>query len=489
MTRLASIASLPLDVFAPETAEASLVSKAKALASSLSTRIKDATLIAYRKEVLVRKIAWVRSVAIANPFVPAPMHLREDLLPHLNDLGVFAVLTRSKLNKNSAETTDTELNALHDECVADMEATIKDFKALETTCQNSIHVNKSVAAELQQAAVFSAATRKLIIADILEELCSRINVCVFASPHASTPSNSKPWDVLIESFTQTRKRQEQVYSTTHKLILADPPQPQPQPMNDDQNALDSCSQVSFNIASPGSMHKHSSLPQQPHQQKQKSESNSGTTSPSEGLLRKRKLDSSIEESPILGTTSNLAKKRSTVQPEEDSDESRVQMTPLVLGEGAVDDASVDIDIGVQNGQEFIAQQDLSKHEEGRVLVEDTNSQQVQTAATPIESHPPVLSESAHARPFSTRTPKSSQSSRTTAGEYMDHLYSSQNQHQEAAGDEMEEEDEDEDDGFGNSEYSVVDVGLAEIHAREGGGEVAVSAESDGSCVAQMGGSD
>ncbi|KAI9348640.1 hypothetical protein BDR26DRAFT_853634 [Obelidium mucronatum] len=61
------------------------------------------------------------------------------------------------------EVSSRDLNTQVKECIADMESAIAAFRTLDSTCRHQIELNKSVASELQQAGVFSSATKKLVL--------------------------------------------------------------------------------------------------------------------------------------------------------------------------------------------------------------------------------------------------------------------------------------------------------------------------------------
>ncbi|KAJ3083114.1 hypothetical protein HDU99_000582 [Rhizoclosmatium hyalinum] len=311
-------------------------------------------------------------------------------------------------------------------------------------CQHSTQVNKSVAAELQQAGVFAVATKKLIVSDILKELYSRIRVSVLGNMDGISPSNVNSWQNLINAFSQTRKRQEEVYSSTHKLFSATA-----EPVSTASSQV-SLSQTSFNIDSPARLLNHGNLPD--ILLGDKIDANSG----SEG--RKRKRHTQESESPVFASKLKAVQKPILALSEEldpnysvISSLSRIQTTPLkdLIQENYLR-YSHDLKQGTLDERGKF-QNSIGKHSES-VLVEETEKPDKR-------------------RRISGESSRTSQSSRTTAGEFKEGLI----------GGSQPVNTEDEFHEYGSSAFSVVEYEGVIVD------ELALSAESDeatGSLIAQ-----
>ncbi|ORY46014.1 hypothetical protein BCR33DRAFT_158105 [Rhizoclosmatium globosum] len=359
---------------------------------------------------------------------------REDLHPQLHNLDLCYHDTENELQ----------------ECANGINSVINSFIQHEMMCQHSTQVNKSVAAELQQAGVFGVATKKLLVSDILQEVYSRIRVSVLGNMDGVSPSNVNSWQNLVNTFSQTRKRQEEVYSSTHKLFSgAATAEPVTATVSTVSSQV-SLSQTSFNIDSPARLLNHGNPPDLLLGDK------IDANSDSEG--RKRKRHTQESESPVFASKLKAVLKPILALSEEldpnysiFSSLSRIQTTPLKdLIQENYRRYPNDLKQGTPDeGGKF--QNSIGKHSES-VLVEETE-------------------EPDKRRRISGESSRTSQSSRTTAGEFKEGLI----------GGSQPISTEDEFHEYGSSAFSVVEYEGVIVD------ELALSAESDeatGSLIAQ-----
>ncbi|KAJ3354467.1 hypothetical protein HDU83_005169 [Entophlyctis luteolus] len=183
------------------------LAEAARCAENLDALLSRYAILSFRTHMITEKLRCVRSLVhpdtSTNPYFA--FRPRTDLAPMLASLS-------EKLDTFRKEQSD---------CAVEMVAAMRAFSDLHASCKHSREINLRVAAELQQVGVFAAATNKLIIADILLELCNRIDCHIlFAHNDLGDPGPCAimPWPTLIRRFSKARKQQEQVYSATFELM-------------------------------------------------------------------------------------------------------------------------------------------------------------------------------------------------------------------------------------------------------------------------------
>ncbi|KAJ3244193.1 hypothetical protein HDU78_011290 [Chytriomyces hyalinus] len=280
-----------LCLFASESPELNLVNRVKTEACNLGSLSHKIALLSYKREVTSRRREYISSLAGPVPSsCPIKKLRRLDLLPQIQILEV-------SLNKTNEQTQHV---------LESMEQSISSFTELIQTCSHLTAILKSVSVELQQAGVFTAATKKLIIFDILTELRSRISSCVFPNSNLASvllDANRaiQTWDEFLQQSKSMREKQAALYASTQRVLnrvsSSIPPASHSavelpdKAAESDSNEL-SASQMSFQLASPASVGRVRSLQTKRHGT---DENRSESVDSSEelfvkGTTKKRKVD-------------------------------------------------------------------------------------------------------------------------------------------------------------------------------------------------------
>ncbi|KAJ3236916.1 hypothetical protein HDU81_010176 [Chytriomyces hyalinus] len=282
-------------LFTSESPELSLANRVKTEACNLGSLSQKMALLSYKREVTSRRREYISSLAGPLPSsCPVKKLRRLDLLPQIQPLDVSL--------KETNEQTQRLLES--------MEECISSFTELHQTCSHLITIHKSVSAELQQAGVFTAATKKLIMVDILTELHSRISSCVFpnstlASALLDTNRASQTWDAFLQQSRAMREKQAALYASTQRVLnrLSSGLPPSSHPVAElpdktsesDSNDL-STSQTSFQLASPASVGSGAGRVCSSHNKRHGTNENRSESMDSseelfvKGTMKKRKVD-------------------------------------------------------------------------------------------------------------------------------------------------------------------------------------------------------
>ncbi|KAJ3404400.1 hypothetical protein HDU80_002901 [Chytriomyces hyalinus] len=280
-----------LCLFASESPELNLVNRVKTEACNLGSLSHKIALLSYKREVTSRRREYISSLAGPVPSsCPIKKLRRLDLLPQIQILEV-------SLNETNEQTQHV---------LESMEQSISSFTELIQTCSHLTAILKSVSVELQQAGVFTAAIKKLIIFDILTELHSRISSCVFPNSNLASvllDANRaiQTWDEFLQQSKSMREKQAALYASTQRVLnrvsSSIPPishsavELPDKAAESDSNEL-SASQMSFQLASPASVGRVRSLQNKRHGT---DENRSESVDSSEelfvkGTTKKRKVD-------------------------------------------------------------------------------------------------------------------------------------------------------------------------------------------------------
>ncbi|KAI8834380.1 hypothetical protein BJ741DRAFT_609808, partial [Chytriomyces cf. hyalinus JEL632] len=241
-----------LCLFASESPELNLANRVKTEACNLGSLSHKMALLSYKREVTSRRREYISSLAGPVPSsCPIKKLRRLDLLPQIQTLDVSL--------KETNEQTQRVLES--------MEQCISTFTELIQTCSHLTAIHNSVSVELQQAGVFTAATKKLIIFDILTELHSRISSCVFPNSNLASvllDANRaiQTWDAFLQQSKSMREKQAALYASTQRVLNRVSSSILPashsavelldKAAESDSNEL-SASQMSFQLASPASV--------------------------------------------------------------------------------------------------------------------------------------------------------------------------------------------------------------------------------------------